>query len=170
MKKEQGFSAISLIIAIVLIVIIIGVIASNAWKILNEYKEEDTEFNKIEVVDTLNNLVKGKYVLDSKFAQENNKNIDEIYSQDTVIQYFLENKYIEPLKDISNNLVADQYYINPDALNSDIATDTLKGNGTDGNGTKIFNIKKLENRYLIYFVDKYGEEEELGEVNMKPEV
>ena len=101
---------------------------------------------------------------------ENNKNIDEIYSQDTVIQYLLEKQYIEQLKDINDNPVENQYYINPDALNSDIATDTLKENGSSGNGTKIFKVKKVEDRYLIYFIDKYGEEEELGEINMRPEV
>lgn len=170
MKREDGFSAVSLIIAVVIIVIVVGVIISNALKLVNQYKEEDTEFNKMEVVDTLNNLVKGKYVLDSKFAQENNQNIDEIFNQNTVIQYFIEKQYIEQLKDIEDNPVENQYYINPDALNSDIVTDTLKENGSNGNGTKIFKIKKVEDRYLIYFVDKYGQEEELGEINMKPEV
>ena len=86
------------------------------------------------------------------------------------MQYLLDSNYIEQLKDIENNPVQDQYFINPDALNSDIATNTLNENGSEGNGTKIFKLKKTEDKYLIYFVDKYGNEEELGELIMKPEV
>lgn len=86
------------------------------------------------------------------------------------MQYLLDSNYIEQLKDIKNNPVQDQYFINPDALNSDIATGALKENGSEGNGTKIFKLKKIEDKYLIYFVDKYGNEEELGELIMKPEV
>ena len=85
------------------------------------------------------------------------------------MQYLLESNYIEQLKDIKNNPVQDQYFINPDALNSDIATGTLKENGSDGNGTKLFKLKKVEDKYLIYFVDKYGNEEQLGELIMRPE-
>ena len=67
-------------------------------------------------------------------------------------------------------MVQDQYFINPDSLNSDIATNAIKENGSDGNGTKIFKIKKLDTKYMIYFVDKYGVKEEIGELILKPEV
>ena len=86
------------------------------------------------------------------------------------MNYLLENKYIEQLKDIKDNLVQDQYYINPDSLNSDIATNAINKNGSEGNGTKIFKIKKENDKYNIYFVNKYGDEENLGELVMKPEV
>ncbi len=81
MKREEGFSVVSFVITIAIIVVIVGVIISVALKFINQYTEEDTEFNKTEIVDTLNNIVKGKYVLDNKYAQENKKNIDEIYTR-----------------------------------------------------------------------------------------
>ncbi len=81
MKREDGFSVVSFVITIAIILVIVGVIIFVALKFINQYAEEDTEFNKTEIVDTLNNIVKGKYVLDNKYAQENQKNIDEIYTR-----------------------------------------------------------------------------------------
>lgn len=170
MKKNQGFSAISLIFSIVIIVVIVGTIGYVGFNFINQYTEEDVEYNKIEVLDTLNNIVKGKYVVDSKQAADNKQNIDEIYNDDVVIQYLLANKYVEILKDVNDNVVENQYYINPDGLNSDIATGTLNENGAKGNGTKLFKIKRQENKFSIYFVDKYGEENFIGDLVTKPEV
>ena len=34
----------------------------------------------------------------------------------------------------------------------------------------LFKIKKLEDKFMIYFVDKYGEEEELGELIIYPDI
>ena len=66
-------------------------------------------------------------------------------------------------------MVEDQYYIKPNALKGDIATSVINENGSESNGTKVYKIKKIEEKYLIYFVDKYGEEEELGELILNPE-
>ena len=49
-------------------------------------------------------------------------------------------------------------------------TSVVNENGSDSNGTKVFKIKKVEEKYMIYFVDKFGEETELGELVIKPEV
>ena len=68
------------------------------------------------------------------------------------------------------NSKREEYYINADSLNSDIATQVINENGSNSNGTKVFKIKKIEDKYMIYFVDKYGEQEEIGELIMKPEV
>ena len=81
MKRENGFSVVSFVITIAIILVILGVIVFVGLKIVKQYTEEDTEFNKTEIVDTLNNIVKGKYVLDNKYAQENKKNIEEIYTR-----------------------------------------------------------------------------------------
>ena len=117
-----------------------------------------------------NLIVKEKYVLDYKYASENNQKIEDIYSADTVIQFLLDKNYIEQLKDINDNIVENQYFINPDSLNSDIATNVINENGSNSNGTKVFKIKKIDDKYMIYFVNKYGDEEELGELVMNPEV
>ena len=170
MKKENGASIILLVIVIVVLVIIAGVALHVVYKNLNRFTETEVEYNKEEIVEKLNLIVKEKYVLDYKYASENNKNIDEIYSADTVLQYLLDKNIIEQLKDINDNIVENQYFINPDALNSDIATSVINENGSNSNGTKVFKIKKLEEKYMIYFVNKYGDEEELGELIMKPEV
>ena len=170
MKKENGASIILLVIVIVVLAIIAGVALHVVYKNLNRFTETEVEYNKEEIVEKLNLIVKEKYVLDYKYASENNKNIEEIYSADTVLQYLLDKNIIEQLKDINDNIVENQYIINPDALNSDIATSVINENGSNSNGTKVFKIKKLEEKYMIYFVNKYGDEEELGELIMKPEV
>lgn len=170
MRKEDGLSAIALILIIVVLVIIAGVAFNKIQHVVDDFKETDVEYNKTEIVEKLNLIVKEKYVKDYKFAQENNKKIEEVYNSDIVINYLLEKKYIEQLKDINDRLVQDEYYINANSLNSDIATQVINENGSNSNGTKVFKVKKIEEKYMIYFVDKYGEQTEIGELNMNPEV
>lgn len=170
MRNENGLSIIALIIAIVILVIIAGVVGNKLWGEVDKINETDTEYNKEEIAEKLNLIIKEKYVLDYKYASENKKNIDEIFNEEAVMKYLLDSGYIEELKDINDNLVKDQYYINPDSLNSDLATNAINENGSNSNGTKVFKIKKIENKYLIYFVNKYGDEEQIGELIMKPEV
>lgn len=170
MRKEDGLSAIALIFIIVILVVIVGFAFDKVQHVVDDLKETDVEYNKTEIVEKLNLIVKEKYVKDYKFAQENNQKIEEIYTADVVINYLLENNYIEQLKDIDDRPVKDEYYINANSLNSDIATQVINENGSNSNGTKVFKIKKIEEKYMIYFVDKYGEQTEIGELNMKPEV
>ena len=173
MRKEDGSSIISLIIIVIIILVVLGVafkVVLGPGGILEEYSQADYEYNKNEIPEKLNYIIKEKYVLDYKYALENSKDINEIYSEEIVFQYLLDSGYIEQLKDIDDNLVQDQYFINYESLNTDVATNALKENGSAGNGTKIFKIKKLEDKYIIYYVDKYGEEEEIGELILKPEV
>ena len=173
MRREDGLSIIALIIIIV-ILIIIAVFAYNKIfgedGIVTQYSENETEYNKEEIVDKLNLIVKEKYILDSKYAVENNQNIDEVYTAETLIQYLKDKEYIEELKDVNDNVVEDQYYINAPNITGDLATSVVNENGSDSNGTKVFKIKKVEEKYMIYFVDKFGEETELGELVIKPEV
>ena len=170
MRKENGLSIIALIIIIVILAVVAVFAYNKLQHFVDDFKETDIEYNKTEIVEKLNLLVKEKYVKDYKYAQENNKNIDEIYGTQAVISYLLENNYIEELKDIDDRVVQDEYYINANSLNSDIATQVINENGSNSNGTKVFKIKKMDEKYTIYFVDKYGNHEEIGELNMKPEV
>lgn len=170
MKKQDGLSIIALIIIIAILVVLAGFIYNKAKTVVDDFKETDTEYNKIEIVEKLNLLVKEKYIKDYQYAQEFNQNIEEIFNADTVLEYLIQNNYIEQLKDIDDRLVQDEYYINADSLNSDIATQVINENGSNSNGTKVFKIKKMEDKYMMYFVDKYGEQEEIGELNMNPEV
>lgn len=167
----------SSIISSLIIIIIIVAVAYVGFKVVlgkgglvEQYDQADYEYNKSEILDRLNGIIKEKYVLDYKYALENSKDINEIYSEDIVFQYLLDSEYIEPLKDIKDNLVEDQYFIKYDSLYTDDATNALKENGSLGNGTKIFKIKKEDNKYTIIYIDKYGEEEEIGELNLKPEI
>lgn len=170
MRKEEGLSIIALIFIIVILAIIAGFAYNKLQHFVDDFNETDIEYNKTEIVEKLNLLVKEKYVKDYKYAQENNQKIEDIYTTDAVINYLLEHNYIEELKDIDDRVVQDEYYINANSLNSDIATQVINENGSNSNGTKVFKIKKMEEKYIIYFVDKYGEQEEIGELNMKPEV
>lgn len=173
MRKENGSSLISLIIIVIIIIIALGVafkVVFGEGGVLEKYSQADYEYNKNEVLEKLNYVIKEKYVLDYKYALENNKDINEIYSEDIVFQYLLDNNYIEPLKDINDNLVQDQYFVKYESLNADIATNALRKNGSEGNGTKIFKIKKEDNKCTIIYIDKYGKEEIIGELNLKPEI
>lgn len=173
MKKNVGISIMGLIITII-ILLAIGMVAVHflfgSEGVVNKLKNEDTEYNKTEVVEQINLIIKQKYFGDSKYALENKKDINEIYNETTLFQYLIENNYIEELKDINDNVIADQYFIKTENLNGDIVPNEVKENGSDGNGTKVFKIKKVEEKYMIYFVDKYGEEQELGELIIKPEL
>lgn len=173
MKKEDGLSIVSLIVIIVILIVVLGFIANFIFGeggIVEKYSQEDYEYNKHEIVELLNYKIKEKYIFDHKYATENNKDINEVYSEETIVKYLIENKYLEQLKDIENNLVQDQYYINATTLDSELEKNSIKANGSEGNGTKLFKVKKEEDKYLILFVDKYGVEEKIGELILKPEV
>lgn len=172
MRKGDGLS-IAGIFFLVIIIIIAAVFAANKIfgkdGMVDKLKEVDNEYNKTEIVDSLNLVIKEKYVLDYKYATENSLNIDEVCTTDNFFKYLLESGYIEQLKDINDNLVEDQYYIRAESLKSDLATGVINENGSESNGTKVYKIKKIEEKYMIYFVDKYGDEEELGELIINPE-
>lgn len=172
MRKGDGLSIAGMFLLI--IILIAGAIFA-AKKIfgrdgvVDQITAVDNEYNKVEIVDSLNLVIKEKYVLDYKYAIENNLKPEEICTTDNFFKYLLENGYIEQLKDINDNLVQDQYYIRADSLKSDLATGVINENGSGSNGTKVYKIKKIEDKYMIYFVDKYGDEEELGELIINPE-
>lgn len=170
MRREDGVSVIALIIIVVLLLCIIGAAGYKLWGTFNEVKDNATEYNKEEIVDKLNMMIKEKYVLDYKYASENNQKIEDFYNDEYVINYLIENKFIEQLKDIEDNPVQDQFYINAEQLNSDVSTEVINENGSKSNGTKIFKLKKVDDKYYICYVDKFGEEEQLGELILKPEV
>jgi predicted PurR-regulated permease PerM len=170
MKREDGLSVLALAIIIVLLLVIIGAVGYKVWVTFNEVKDDATAYNKEEIAEKLNLMIKEKYVLDYKYASENNQNIDDFYNDEYVINYLIENKFIEQLKDIEDNPVQDQYYINAGQLNSDVSTEVINANGSKSNGTKLFKLKKVEEKYIICYVDKFGEEEELGELVLRPEV
>ncbi len=173
MKNGNGFSIVG---SIIIVIIILGIIAFFAGDkilgrngVVDQLKEADTEYNKTEIVDSLNLVIKEKYVLDYKYASENDLKPEDICTQENFFKYLLDNGYIEQLRDIKDNLVENQYYINADSLKGDIATSIINENGSESNGTKIYKVKKIDTKYQIYFVDKYGEEEELGELILDPE-
>lgn len=173
MTREDGLSIISLIIIIVILLLVAGFAVHKIFGengVVNKLSEADDEYNQTEIVDKLNLIVKEKYILDYKYAQENQKNIDEIYTNETVIKYLLDKKMIEEFKDVNDNLVENEYFINPEFLNTDLAVNAIKENGSEGNGTKVYKIKKINEKYMIYFVNKEGEEKELGELILKPKV
>ena len=171
MKKESGLSILSLIITIVILILIAGFLGNKIFGkngIVEKYKETENEFNKAEIVDILNQVVREKYVLDYSYAIENKLNPDEYCAPENLFKYLLDCGYIEQLKDIKDNLVQDQYYIIPESLNGNLVMNAINENGSESNGTKVYKIKKLDSKYMIYFVDKYGDEEELGELVLNP--
>lgn len=170
MKKRESFSVVILLIISFVLAIGIATAAKFAWSKIVEIKDADTEYNKEEVVNNLNFIIKEKYFFEYKYASENNINFEELYNTEAVIKSLIDNGHIEQLKDINDNLVENQYYIHPDTLKSDIEQNEINENGSNSNGTKVFKIKKIEDKFMIYFVDKYGEEEELGELVIYPDI
>ncbi len=173
MRKEDGLSIIGLILMIIVLIIVALIVVNKIFGkngMVEKYEKSDNEYNKTEIVDKLNLVIKEKYVLDYKYATENQKDPAEYCNSESFFKYLLDSGYIEQLKDINDNLVEDQYYINTEALETDLATNEINENGSESNGTKVYKIKKIEEKYMIYFVDKYGEEEELGELVMNPEI
>ena len=170
MRREDGLSIIALILLIVVVAAVLGVVGTKAWQIFQGMRDEDTEYNKTEIVEDVNLIVKEKYVFDYKYCLENNQNMDELYNETYLIDYLKTEGYIEDLRDINDNPVQDQYYINAEKLNTDVSTNVINANGSAANGTKVFKIKKVDTKYMICYVDKYGAEEELGELVIKPEI
>ena len=118
MKKEDGLSIIALILLIVVVAAVLGVVGTKAWQIFQGMRDEDTEYNKTEIVEDVNLIVKEKYVFDYKYCLENNQNMDELYNETYLIDYLKTEGYIEDLRDINDNPVQDQYYINAEKLKS----------------------------------------------------
>lgn len=173
MRKGDGLSIAGMFLLIIILIVLAFLAGDKIFGkdgVVDKITEVDNEYNKTEIVDSLNLVIKEKYVLDYKYALENKLNIDEICTTDNFFKYLLENGYIEQLKDINDNLVENQYYINAESLNADLNTSLINENGSESNGTKVYKIKILENKYMIYYVDKYGEEIEIGELNMNPDV
>ena len=171
MRKGDGLSIAGMFVLIIILIVLAFLAGDKIFGkdgVVDKITEVDNEYNKTEIVDSLNLVIKEKYVLDYKYALENKLNIDEICTTDNFFKYLLENGYIEQLKDINDNLVQDQYYIRAESLKSDLATGVINQNGSESNGTKVYKIKKIEDKYMIYFVDKYGDEEELGELIINP--
>ena len=172
MRKGDGLSIAGMFF-IIIVLIALAIFAGDKIigkdGLLDKITAADNEYNKVEIVDSLNLIIKEKYVLDYKYAIENKVNPDDICTTENFFKYLLESGYIEQLKDINDNLVQDQYYIRAQALKSDLATGVINENGSGSNGTKIYKIKKLEEKYMIFFVDKYGDEEELGELIINTE-
>ena len=173
MKKGNGFSMVG---SIIIVIIILGGIAFFAGDkifgrngMVDKIKEADNEYNSAEIVDSLNLVIKEKYVLDYKYASENDLKPEDICTQENFFKYLLDSGYIEQLKDINDNLVENQYYINADSLKGDIATSVINENGSESNGTKVYKIKKIQDKFYIFFVDKYGDEEKIGELILDPE-
>ena len=140
MRREDGLSIVALIIIIVILVVVavLAYIKIFGEKgIVTQYSESETEYNKEEVVDKLNLIVKEKYIFDSKYATENNQNIDDIYTAEALIKYLMEQEYIEELKDVNDNVVQDQYYINAQKLNGDTASAVTNENGSSAYDTKL---------------------------------
>lgn len=173
MKKGNGLSMAGSIIIVIVVVATAAFLAKDKIfgrnGMIDKITEADNEYNKTVIVDSLNLVIKEKYVLDYKYASENNLKPEELCTAENFFKHLLDNGYIEQLKDINDNLVEDQYYIKAETLESDIATSVINENGSESNGTKVYKIKKIEEKYLIYFVDKYGDEEELGELIINPE-
>ena len=136
---------------------------------LEEYgvwvKKETPEFADTSLID--NDIFDSNIFLDN--PEEKITSSDEETSKEEKIEEIIideTSQNFEP-KDETNEIF-DNESISQET--TDFSENEINENGSDSNGTKLFKIKKIEDKFMIYFVDKDGKEEELGELIIFPEI
>lgn len=183
MKKENGLTTIALSIIIVILVIATGI----AFKIIlgddgivKKANIEEVEYNKSEVLEELNLIITEKYVASYKKATKDGKNnLEQFYNTEKVIQYLKgysggengDDYTTQDSKIIIEDLIGktDMYFIKVSELNKDIIN-YGKGENVE-NSKDFFYIKKeSEDVYNVFYKNVEGKDEEIGNLQLKPEI
>lgn len=193
MKKETKNNIIKFIISVLIIcAIIYGAYYFIIGKdgLINQINTVENEFDKTEVLEELNELVKEKYMaMYNETKQDTSKKLDELYNADVAISYLVEKGVLEYY-----------YYTNFDEQNKeytyiekDIKEDTPKRNdlfyvnvkkikdvSTYGKGKKYNNNKLNQNdvfileknvenditTYKINYFNQEGKKENVGVIEL----
>lgn len=184
MKKERGLGLISLAIIIIILLILAGVafkLILGSDGVLEKVTTEEVEYSKTEVLEELNLIIREKYLDAYNKAIEKGKtnNIEQYYTSDKVIKFLKgysggesgEDYSIQDAKVIIEDLVnsTDMYYIKISELNFDISN-YGKGDNKENSKDFFFIKKQSEEIYKVYYKNVKGEDEEIGELDIKPEI
>lgn len=184
MKKENGLGLIPLIFIIIVLLILIGV----AFKlvlgddgVLEKVTTEEAEYNKTEVLEEINLIIREKYLDAYKKSTSSGKkdNIEQYYNIEKVIKFLKGysggesgNDYTNQdskviIEDLAGN--TDMYFIKISELKTDI---NGYGGGENKEGSKDFFFIKKESEqiYKVYYKNSNGEDEEIGELEFEPEI
>ena len=172
MRNKNGLTLIALVIAIMVIVVLAGVtlkLTIGNDGVLTRAQEVEIEYNKNEVLEELNEVIKEKYL--QAYKESSGKNISDYYNEEKVIEFFIEKGYIEKLKNLSNEEIDNKYFINISALKRNITKYSLGKNGSEGNGKDLFYIDTTDSSaYLVNYVSPNGEVEEVGKLQIEQEL
>ncbi len=195
MKNNRGATILPLVITIIILLVLAGIalyftIGENG--VVKKVEDEEITFNKDEVLEGLNIIIREKY-LDaySKGTKDGKNNLDQFYNGEKVIQFLLgysggedgnvdmnsqpdSTKYIEVLSDSSFNKEnfskeenVSYYFINLEELKRDI---NRYGKGENGSSGDFFYLKCSGDSYKVYYLNLNGEEEEIGDLQIKQEL
>ncbi len=183
MRKENGLGLISLAIIIIILIILVVItfkVVLGDDGVIDKVTTEEVEYNKTEVLDELNLIITEKYVDSYKKGTKGGENkLEQYYNPEKVIKFLEgysggetgEDYTTKDSKVIIEDLVGttDMYFIKVSELNEDI---TSYGQGENVEGSKdFFYIKKeSEEVYKVYYKNVKGEDEEIGPLNLEPEI
>jgi len=161
---------LTLILTIIIVVgIITGLVVFVFGKegVLTKATEGEVEWNKKEVLEEINILMKPIYVEAHKSSVETSTNIEELYNTDTIINKFKENGVVENYIDADGNELEEKYYIKIDSLKGDISQ---YGIGENGDDKDIFVIEKENYIYVVNYYDDKGEVQSIGPLEITQDI
>lgn len=173
MKNENGSSIIALVITIIVLIAIAGLgvfLTIGEDGILTQVGDEETEYNKTEIIEQLNSFLTHKYIED--YHKESGNNIEKYYNEDEIIKYLKDNNYIEDFYEVkASEKTENKYFIKVENLKINITQFGLGKNGNNGgNGKGLFFLQKEENGLIVYYINLTGETEKIGELEVQKDL
>lgn len=169
----KGSSLISLVITIIVLIAIAGLgvfLTLGEDGIIKQVSDEETEYNKNEVLKQLNSILTQKYLDD--YHKESGNNIEQYYNEEEIIKFLKENNYIEDYYEPEKQeKTENKYYIHVENLKADIKQFGLSANGNNGgNGKSLFYLQKEESKFFVYYITLSGETEQIGELEIQKDL
>lgn len=161
---------LALVISIAIIVAIIVYAVIFIWGkdgLVTKATVGEVEWNKHEVIEEINILLKPIYVEAHNASVESGRSIDEFYNPNTIIIKLIEKNVIEPYKNIEGTVVENKYHIIVESLKGDISE---YGKGENGSEKDIFVIEWGDNGYAINYYDVEGELQNIGPLEVVQEI
>ena len=157
---------ITIIIVIgIIVAVVIFVFGENG--VLTKATEGEAEWNKKEVLEEINILLKPIYVEAHKSSVESGRHIDEFYNPNIIVIKFKEKNIIENYKDIDGNEIEGKYYVKVDSLKGDVSQ---YGTGENGSEKDMFVIEWGDNGYVVNYYDNKSELEYIGPLEVVQDI
>ena len=184
MKRENGLTLTALVITIIILLVLAGVslrfiVGENG--VIEKATTVEAEYNKSEVLEELNLIITEKYLDAYKKATKAGKDakIEQYYNSEKVIKFLKgysggesgEDYTVQDSKIIIEDLVGstDEYFIRISELNKDISS-YAKGKNEENSKDFFFIKKESEDVYKVYYRNSRRENEEIGALQLQPQV